>query len=91
MALCYDNAPRGDGIPIDIWKMDGTKAYLRHYANKLYLTFMLKAGTTAEKMQASKELEICDRKLNYWSKHPNYVHADALAGVEKLKREWAGR
>lgn len=70
--------------------MDGTRGYLRHYANYLELQFFATSPRTTdhEKRQARLELTICERKLTYWSHHPRYVHAEALRGVDDLKRMW---
>lgn len=88
MALFYSDTSVRTGTPVDVWKMDGTKQYLTHYANLLMLNFFAKHGTRAERADAEKELIICDRKLAFWRRHPNYVHELALKGVEALKRDW---
>jgi hypothetical protein len=63
--------------------------YVRHYGNYLELTFMLRATTSAgEKLQIGKELEICERKLEYWGKKHDFVFAEALPEIMKLKRNW---
>lgn len=74
---------------VDFHSLDAVKGYLRHYGNKLYLGFMLANGTRIEKQQASKELEICERKLTWWQRHPNFDRDQALRGAEALKRDWA--
>lgn len=82
---------RMPGAPkIDIWKMNGTKAYLRHYDNYLFLQFVTvnPRSTETEKRQARLELTICEKKLEFWRKHPNYDHDEALKGVQALKRNW---
>lgn len=91
MSFIYDDGARGAGPKIDVWKMDGSAAYLRHYANKLYLTFIANnpRSTLQEKFQAEKELKICERKLTFWNRHPNYVQETVTRGIAKLKKDWS--
>jgi hypothetical protein len=91
MAIIYDESARGNFSNVSIGRMDGTKAYLRHFENKLYLGFIAKNGTRDEKWQAEKELAICERKLSFWEKHPNFVADTAKREMEKLKKNWTGR
>ncbi|QIG75712.1 hypothetical protein EVC20_141 [Rhizobium phage RHph_Y2_17_1] len=91
MALIYDESVRSGASNISINKMDGTKAYLRHYENKLTLTFFAERGSRVERWQAEKELVICERKLKFWEKHPTFVGALARAGMERLNHDWKGR
>jgi hypothetical protein len=70
--------------------MDGTKAYLRHFDNYLFLQFVStnERASELEKRQARHELTICERKLEYWKRHPRYEHEAALRGVSELKKNW---
>ena len=89
MAFIYsDNEPPSKNVvPYD--KQNATKSYLRHYDNYLFLQFLLmRSDRMSEKVQASKELGICERKMKHWTHHPNYDHATVLAEVNKKKREW---
>lgn len=78
------------GSPSKVWEMNGTKVYLSHYSNLLYLHFIAEhQGTSfAEKRQAEKEIVLCEKKLEWWKRHPNYDQDEATRGIEKLKKEW---
>jgi hypothetical protein len=89
MSLIYSEQREPFTGAVDFHKLNAVKGYLRHYENLLYLTFMHQNGTTAEKMQAAKELTICERKLKWWQNHPNYDAKEALRGVNSLKSAWA--
>ncbi|TDW20479.1 hypothetical protein EV128_125109 [Rhizobium azibense] len=91
MALIYDESVRGGFSNISINRMDGTKQYLKHYENKLILCFFAKHGTQIERWQAEKELVVCERKLTFWEKHPNFVGELARKGMEKLNHDWKSR
>jgi hypothetical protein len=71
-------------------KMNATQGYLNHYANFMYLRFIRDNpnSSTADKRQASREIVICDRKLNWWLRHPNLEHAAVSAGKRKLHEQW---
>lgn len=83
--------PRGPPkVPIHLW--DGTRQYLRHYSNLLYLSFILqRSDDRTERARAARELRTCERKLEYWRRHPRYSHEDAVAGIAELKRQWRER
>ena len=71
-------------------KMNATQGYLRHYDNLLYLQFILynPKSTPADRKQANRELLICDRKLNWWARHPNLNQADVAEGKKMLNARW---
>ena len=85
-----DNTERSgaSSVPYELWK--ACDRYLEHFANKLYLNFVAKHKDTSfvEKAQANKELEICERKLKYWTHHPNYDQDVVTRGCEQEKRNW---
>lgn len=74
-------------------KMNATKAYLGHYDNFLYLSFILNnpLSTQAEKRQANREIAICDRKLNWWAKHPNLDKAAVGEGKRLMHQKWRSK
>lgn len=74
----------------NIWAMNATKVYLGHYDNLLFLKFLMnnERSSFVEKAQARKETELCEKKLKFWSSHPNYSQADALNGCIELKKKW---
>jgi hypothetical protein len=88
--ICYDlNPPRADNSkPFDPTRCDAVKLWAGHFRNSLTLTFFLQNGTTREKHDASKELEVCERKMKYWERQPGFDrHAAQLAAAE-IKRSW---
>ena len=90
MTLCYEeNELRRAGLKFDFTTANASKFYLQHYENRLFLQFMLKAGNFTERQQAHKELDICDRKLEYWSRHPNFDQNVVSIGILKLQKDWS--
>lgn len=89
MFFYNENSP-GANSQVNVWKMNGTKAYLRHYENLLFLQFVStnpRAGEV-EKRQARKEIVLCEKKLAFWYRHPLYDHEEALRGIDQLKKNW---
>ena len=90
MALVYDEIPAPFvGRRFDVANADATAFWLRHFENSLTLKFFLEKGTFAERVQASRELTICDRKLAYWKRHPNFSTGAAERGATALKNRWS--
>lgn len=87
--LVYEQNPeRRDGA-FDPMRCNAVKCYMRHFNNSLYLTFMLANGTTTEKHDASKELEICERKMKYWERQPHFDEHEADLKRVAAKKRWA--
>lgn len=86
-----DTTQPGPRPQINVWEMNGTRNYLKHYDNYLFLQFVSTnpRSTDAEKRQARLELTICEKKLEFWRRHPNYDQDEALKGIQDLKRNWS--
>lgn len=84
----YSESPRAASNPVDVWKMDAVKAYMRHFENYLFLDFILNNGTDAEKRQSSVEMAICERKMKFWERHPNFIADAVKVKKEKLLKDW---
>ena len=89
--FCYEtseNAVRGSFSGFDPSRVNASAQYLKHYENRLYLEFMVEKGTLAEKHQAKKELAMCDRKLAYWERQPNFNSKTVLEKKRGLHANW---
>jgi hypothetical protein len=92
MFIVYDDQPSLPSFKrFDFENANAVKQYLTHYSNHLLLQFIANhsQASFSERQQARKELEICDRKLDYWRRHPNYNSALANAGVIQMNKEWS--
>lgn len=78
-----------DSLPFDPLKCNANKSYMTHYQNFLTLEWFAKHGTMKERAQANAELEICRRKMNYWSRQPHYNQALAIEEKKALNRKMA--
>lgn len=84
----YSDTKSGPAPQINIWKLNGTKQFLKHYDQMLFLKFVAQKGTQTERRQAEKEIPLCEKSMIFWRRHPNYVEEDALKGVTELKKNW---
>nr|WP_143556390.1 hypothetical protein [Sinorhizobium sp. LM21] len=87
MYFYSDTAPRNFS-DIDVWRMNGSKKYLEHFSNYLFLIFVSKRGTRAERASVEQELLICEKKLKFWERHPRYEAAFVQREKEKLIKAW---
>ena len=54
-------------------KYDPNDMICKHLENYFFLKFiLLKSEDRIEKHQASKELDICERKMNFWKKQSSF-------------------
>lgn len=69
--------------------LNANKHFMTHYSNAKYLTFLAQNETTPiARAQASKELEIANRKMDYWKRHPNFDINAIRTQTEELDKQW---
>lgn len=90
MHFFYSPNPERLGA-VNIWEWDGTKQYLKHFDNLLYLNFVASnpRSSQREKAQARHEMTIAEKKLEFWTRHPKFVQEEAMKGVDRLKKQWS--
>jgi len=88
--LCYDEVSVRTAFrsTVPYANLNANKNWETHYANSLMLKFYILKGSAQEKMQASSELAVCDRKLKYWAQHPNFCARTAEQAAQNLKKTW---
>ena len=90
MSIIYSDTSVMTGRPPDMSKMDATKKFLEHFSNSLILkAIQQKSKDLGEKHQATKELNICDRKMEFWRRHPRFNMATATNAANTLRAQWA--
>lgn len=87
MYFYSETAPR-TASNVNVWNMNGSKAYLRHFDNYLFLDFIAKNGSRAERASVEKEILICQKKLEFWEKHPNFDPAYVATEKAARIRQW---
>lgn len=84
MAIIYQTEQPYTGPFINVHAMDPVKQWAKHYSNHKYLKFIhdnTKDGF--EKRQANKELQIAQKKMDYWYKMAKFQ----IDEVTKVKKE----
>lgn len=87
MYFYSDTSPKGPS-DINVWKMNGSKCYLTHFSNYLFLMFVSKRGTRAERASVEKEILICEKKLAFWQRHPRFDAEYVQKEKEKMIKAW---
>lgn len=74
------------GPPIS--SLDPNRGYVRHYENYLFLRLVQRNGTPAERWQASKEIEVCQQKLDWWRHRGGWSLQETTKLCAQLRRDW---
>jgi hypothetical protein len=62
---------------------------MKHYGNSLYLNFIFNSSTDGvERRQANKEIQMADKKMAYWRKHPDFSLAIVEPKMKAEKAKW---
>lgn len=90
--ILYDTDSGGShaGPPRRLENADATRHWLQHFSNSLILSLICQVSTDArEKIQVGREMQICQRKMAFWERHPRYLPQTAQTEATKLRRAWA--
>jgi hypothetical protein len=89
-SICYSDTKEpftGRQIRIDL--IDPHPKWETHFANHCFLSFVQrKSQDRNERAQATKELAICERKMNWWERHPLFNKDKAFAIRQKVLATW---
>ena len=75
----------GAGIPHGL---NPNRMFRKHLENWFFLKLTLKNGNIVDRHMASKELAICDRKLEYWQRKRNFCQQQADKDTAELRSLW---
>lgn len=79
----------GGRQPVKYENLNANKHYMTHFGNVMFLEAVLKAPKDQrERIQANNEIQIANRKMAYWTRHPNFKYADIEQEIKTLKRQW---
>lgn len=70
-------------------KVNPIKGYLKHLENWFFLRHICIQGSTLDKFQATHELTICERKLDYHYRKPEFDPAQIEARLSELQTQWS--
>jgi hypothetical protein len=89
MAIIYDDAEPHTHFHGFKGTPDCHKNYVKHLGNWFYLKFIVKnTSSLIDKFQATRELAICECKLDYWYKKPDFDPKQIELALDDLKTKW---
>jgi len=91
MTFIYSDAKEPFTGSIDFNKINATKAYLNHYDSMQILKFFHLNGTRLEKLQADKEMTICERKMTFWKRQANFDMKVAQTAIDQVNKNWSDK
>ena len=93
MSLVYDESVRtGFRGFKNFHDMNPHKPYNTHLENWFYLKFIQTTSDRfQEKQQALKELDIAERKMTFWRRHPNFDVEVERKLIAACKKTWEGK
>lgn len=88
MFFYTDTGPKSSFDPDLVNRLNPNTMYIKHLENLYVLKFIeLKSDKFFEKVQASKEIKICEKKLEFWErKITNQPLIDNK--IKQLKTQW---
>lgn len=90
MFFCYDEDKKFTGS-FNPTKCDANKMLEKHLENYFFLKFILtNSDRGREKVQAARELEICDRKIKFWQKQDSYSETLFQKYVNRYEQNYQG-
>jgi hypothetical protein len=83
-----ENESKGEysGPPIN--SLNPNTQFRKHLENWFFLKLTLRNGNMIDRHKASKELAICDRKLEFWRKKRSFDEKQAERDVAELRSRW---
>lgn len=89
MFFYTDTGPRTPMNLARLHSMDPNIQFEKHLENWFFLKFIImNSKDWQEKAQATKELVICDRKLEYWKRNRAFDKKRQMDDTIKLKQKW---
>jgi hypothetical protein len=86
MFFYSDTEKRNFTKPFYAEDYDANTMIAKHLENYFFLKFILmKSDSVVEKHQASKELDICERKMNYWKRQSNFCKKQYEKDIDRFK------
>jgi len=90
MFLCYQDNEKRSAATFNPYRYNPNNMICKHLENYFFLKFIIQNSEDfAERHRASKELDVCERKIAYWQKMPTYNEDTYLRDVANYKKNYA--
>lgn len=87
MGIVYNESL--DKFKGDLSALDPNTCYLVHFRNLMYLTFIFENSQDwIEKNQANKEIQIANKKMDFWQKRSGFDIKEIKNEIELERRKW---
>ena len=86
--LVYSDTEPKTAFTGSLSSINPNRAFKNHLENWFFLKLTLRNGNMIDRHQASKELAICDRKLEYWQRKPEFDMKQAEKDIAELRSRW---
>lgn len=90
MALVYGDEGKQFKGAIPLHRINKNAQWLKHLENLFYLKFIMgnPLATMKERSDASKEIEIAERKMKYWAHFSDFDIEQSEHDLAAVKRKW---
>lgn len=89
MGIIYQTEQIYSGPFINVHNMDPVKQWAKHYGNYLYLKFLFdNTKDWKEKRDANKEMQIAQKKMDYWYKMAKTIPTELAKAKKELDQQW---
>lgn len=89
MFLCYRDNEKRSLKGFNPNRCDPNKMIYNHLENYFFLKFViLNSSDIIERHRASKELDICERKIEYWKKRPAFDEDTYMRNLDHYKKNY---
>jgi hypothetical protein len=68
-------------------ELNPTTQWIKHAANRAYLLHAQRAANFEQRVQIEHELTICERKLTFWQRFPNWDQRCAQLALVALRNQ----
>lgn len=89
MFFFYPDNEKRSNTPFNPHRYNPNNMICKHLENYFFLKFIIqKSPDMIERHRASKELDVCERKIAYWQKMPTYCEDTYQHHVNIYKNNW---
>ena len=89
MFLCYQDNETRSNTPFNPHRYNPNNVICNHLENYFFLKFIIQnSQDMLERHRASKELDICERKIAYWKKMPTFNEDTYMRDLNVYKKNY---
>lgn len=86
--LVYSDTEPKTAFSGSLGNINPNRAWKNHLENWYFLKLTYMNGSFLDQHKASKELVICERKMEFWERRASFNHDIAREDIATTKRKW---